>query len=235
MSPLLTEEPPAAPTQTERAYALLHRAIVSCEFGPGERLRVEELGRRYGVSSSPVREALNRLVATGLVDALENRGFRVAPLTVEGVTDLTRVRLLVELETLRDAMTHGTDRWEAGIVAAAHALALSEQRLKDVAPGLDATWSARHRDFHLAIYDGTRSPLLRNMVGQLFDSAERYRRFSARHRRLPRAKHAEHRQLMAAVLSRDVRRAGDLLVQHVTSTERSVAAALLAMDARSVQ
>ncbi len=234
MTAALPEPTPAA-TQTDRAYAALHAAIVRCEFAPGERLRVEELGQRYGVSSSPLREALSRLAAIGLVNAYENRGFRVAPLTVQGMADLTRVRLLVEGETLRDAIAHGDDAWESALVAAAHTLALTEQRLRDVAPALDDTWSQRHREFHLAIYAGSSSPLLRGLVAQLFDAAERYRRFSARHRKLPRAKHAEHRQLMEAVLARDAERAQSLLARHVTSTERSVTAALLAMDEGGTQ
>ena len=223
-----------AASQTERAYAALRTSIVHCEFVPGDRLAVEDLGARYGVSSSPVREALSRLVAEGLVLALEKRGFRVAPLTVEGVADLTRVRLLLEGEALRDAMRHGDDRWEAQLVAAGHALGLVEQRLRDVMPLLDDDWSARHRAFHMAIYAGCSSPLLREMVGQLFDAAERYRRYSARHRRKARPKHTEHARLMQAVLSRDAARAGDLLVEHVSTTERNVTAALLAMgSARS--
>lgn len=227
-----TDDASTAGTQTDRAYAALRTAIVRCEFAPGERLRVEALGERLGVSSSPLREALSRLVATGLVDAFENRGFRVAPITVEGMADLTRVRLLVEGEALRDAIAHGDERWEAELVAAAHALARSEQRLADVAPALDDDWSQRHRAFHLAMYAGSSSPLLRQMVEPLFDQAERYRRFSARHRKLPRAKHAEHRHLLDAVLARDVARADELFVRHVTATERSVTAALLSMDAQ---
>lgn len=227
--------PPSAATQTDKAYSALHAAIVRCEFAPGARLRVEELGQRFGVSSSPLREALSRLVAIGLVDAFEHRGFRVAPLTVQGMADLTRVRLLIEGEALRDALAHGDDRWEAGLVAAAHALGRVEQRLADVAPALDDTWSARHRDFHMAVYAGARSPLLQALVGQLFDAAERYRRFSARHRRLPRAKHSEHQRLLDAIIARDAERASALLVRHITSTERSVTAALLAMDAGALQ
>jgi DNA-binding GntR family transcriptional regulator len=87
----------------------------------------------------------------------------------------------------------------------------------------------------MAIYAGASSPLLRALVEQLFDRAERYRRFSARHRVLPRSKNAEHRRLLDAVLARDAERAGELLVRHVTSTERSVTAALLAMDAAGLQ
>src|SRR5687768_17088376 len=82
----------------ERAYRELRQAIVRGEFPPGARLRVEALARRFAVSSSPLREALNRLSEQGLVRTLENRGFRVAPLTAQGVSDLARVRTLVECE-----------------------------------------------------------------------------------------------------------------------------------------
>ena len=95
----------------ERAYRDLKHAIVRCEFEPGERLRVDDLSKRLDISSSPVREALSRLSEQGLVRALDKRGFRVAPLTVEGIADLTRVRLLIECEALTDSMANGDDAW----------------------------------------------------------------------------------------------------------------------------
>lgn len=220
-------------TQTDRAYTALRSAIVRCEFEPGERLRVEDLSQRLQVSSSPLREALSRLVAHGLVNSLENRGFRVAELTVPGVADLTRVRRLVETETLRDAMTHGDDQWEVRVMAALYALFLAEQKLSGV-PALDDSWAAKHRDFHLSIYSGSPSPMLRSLVAQLFDKAERYRRYSARFHKEPRQKRTEHQQLVDAVLARDHAKACALLVEHISLTERRVTAALTAMDKAAV-
>ena len=170
---------------------------------PGERLRVDDLSQRLDISSSPVREALNRLAQQHFVRALDNRGFRVAPLTVEGITDLTRVRVLVEVEVLRDAIAHGDDAWEAAAVAAAHSLGRVEERLGDQPVALDNEWSERHRAFHLALYAACTSPLLVDLADHLFDSAERYRRYSAKHRAVDRAKHNEHRDLLRSVLSRD--------------------------------
>lgn len=225
---------PAAPL-AERAYRELRQAIVRCEFEPGARLRVEELSARFAVSSSPLREALNRLAEQGLVRALENRGFRVAPLTVEGVSDLARVRTLVECEALRDAIVHGDDAWEAGMVAAAHALARIEQRLGDGPRALDDDWSARHRSFHLSLYAACTSPLLLNLVDVLFDNAERYRRWSAQHRTAPRRKHDEHQRLLAATLARDAVGATGLLRHHIGHTERLVAASLTRMGTDRLQ
>jgi GntR family transcriptional regulator, carbon starvation induced regulator len=219
----------AAPVEVplaEQVYRQLRAAIVRCEYEPGERLRVEELTRRLGVSNSPVREALNRLSEQGLVRSIENRGFRVAPLTADGVADLVRVRVLVETEALRDAMVHGDDAWEASVVAASHALSLAERRLGDAPRALDDAWSARHRQFHLSLYAGCTSPLLLDMVDVLFDNAERYRRWSSRYRQAPRRKDDEHQRLMAAVLARDEARALELLRRHVARTGELVTAVL---------
>lgn len=219
----------------DQAYNALRRSIIRCEFEPDQRLRVEELARRYGLSSSPLREALNRLVQQGLVKALENRGFRVAPISVETIADLTRVRLLVEPETLRDAIMHGDDRWEGAVVASFHGLSLIEKRLTDGPLVLDDNWADRHRAFHLSIYAGCTSPLLRGMVEGLFDQAERFRRFSARYRKATRTKGNEHQRIVNAVLARDVDTAVELVQQHIRSTERNVTESLLAIETLGLQ
>lgn len=148
---------------------------------------------------------------------------------MQGVSDLVRVRLLIECEALADAIAHGGDEWEAGMVAAAHALALVEQRHGEGPLALNDDWSLRHRAFHLSLYAACRSPLLLGLVESLFDNAERYRRWSAQHRQTPRRKHTEHQRLLAAALARDADTALGLLRQHISSTEKHVAASLLAM------
>lgn len=210
----------------ERAYQELRRSLVRGDFEPGARLRIEDLARRFEVSSSPLREALNRLAQQGLVRILENRGFRVAPLTAEGVSDLARVRLLVECDALRDSIAHGDDGWEAQVVAAGHALALAERRLGNEARALDDDWSGRHRRFHLSLYAACTSPLLLELADVLFDNAERYRRWAARHRPAPRRKHDEHQQLLNAVISRDAEKSVALLRTHIARTAQLVGAAL---------
>lgn len=217
---------PAEAPVAEQTYQRLRAAIIRCEFEPGDRLRVEDLTRRFGVSNSPIREALSRLAQQGLVRAIENRGFRVAGLTPEGVNDLVRVRLMVESEALADSIAHGDDAWEASVVGAAHALALVERRLGDEPRALDDEWSVRHRAFHLSLYGACTSPLLLDMVDVLFDNAERYRRWSSKHRQAPRRKNDEHQKLVAAVLARDPAKATDLLRRHVSRTGQLVSAML---------
>jgi GntR family transcriptional regulator, carbon starvation induced regulator len=212
----------------EHAYRQVRSAIVRCVYGPGDRLRVEELSTRFGVSSSPVREALHRLTVEGLVIALDQRGFRVAPITIEGIRDLTRLRLLVESETLADAVRTGDDAWEATLVGAAHQLSKIEGTLPAGPSGLDDRWAASHRSFHLALYAGCSSPLLVQHSRSLFDLADRYRRYSARTRVAPRAKRTEHRHILEAVLERDVDLSLALLRRHIQATEHNVVEALTA-------
>jgi DNA-binding GntR family transcriptional regulator len=210
----------------ESVYRELRKAIVRGDFEPGDRLRVEELSRRFAASNSPVREALNRLAEQGMVRIIENRGFRVAQLSAEGVEDLIRVRLLVECEALRDSVTHGDDAWETAVVGAAHALALVERRLGDAPRALDDDWSERHRAFHLSLYAACSSDILRDLVDVLFDRAEQYRRWTAKNRQAPRRKHDEHQQLVTAALARDADKAVALLTRHISRTGELVSAVL---------
>src|SRR5690606_20978073 len=95
------------------------------------------------------------------------------------------------------------------------------------------TWSARHRAFHLAIYSACNSPLMLNLIEQLSDNAERYRRYSARYRTVTRHKNEEHQLLTDAVLSRDKRTAVALLRKHIMGTERSVTESVNVMRANA--
>ena len=94
----------------------------------GKPLRLEALRQRYGLSFSPLREALMRLQSERLVLSTALRGFSVAPLSREEMEDATETRILIECEALRRSMRDGDDDWEAGIVAAFHALSLQVER-----------------------------------------------------------------------------------------------------------
>lgn len=213
-------------TLSEKTFREIRNAIIRCEIQPGEKLRVEELSERYQVSSSPVREALTRLSETSFVQAIDNKGFRSSELSIHGIQDLTKVRLLIETEALREAVKFGGDLWESNVVAHAHALSIVEKRLEDSPLTLSNEWSEKHRNFHISIYSGNPSKLLNTMVIDLFDSAERYRRFSAIHRLVKRKKDDEHQQFMKAVINRDTDLATNLLRNHISNTESSVIDAL---------
>lgn len=209
----------------DQAFLRLRHDVLTGNFAAGSKLKVEELQTAYGYSSSPLREALSRLAQEGLVRADERRGFRVAALGPEDLRDITRMRLMLDVQALRDAIEHGDDAWEAAIVAAYYRLEKVESRLSDGPVILDEEWSALHRDFHLALLAACTSERQRAWSASLFDQAERYRRFSARFRKSARRKSNEHKRLMDATIRRDADTACALLADHIGGTLRNVEAA----------
>src|SRR6201992_149343 len=125
---MATEGNGEAVTPRETAYQGLRADIVAGVFKAGTPLRVEALRQRYGFSFSPLREALMRLQSERLVLSTALRGFSVAPLSRGEMRDATETRILIECEALRRSMRDGNDDWEAGIVAAFHALSLQVER-----------------------------------------------------------------------------------------------------------
>ncbi len=212
--------------ETERAlplvdqgYLALRSGIIRCEYPPGARLKIDSLQRSLGVSSSPLREALNRLVAEGLVEIDDWRGFRAAPISIAELNELTHLRVMLEGDALRRSVMLGDDEWEGRVVSAAHKLRRSEGRSdgQGGGPAVDLEdWSARHRQFHLTLLSGCGPRQLR-LCESLFDQAERYRRIASLSGQ-PRKKNLEHRKLEEAALAREADKAVEILSAHIRKT-----------------
>jgi DNA-binding GntR family transcriptional regulator len=216
----------ASPPLTEQALLRLRRDVTLGVFEPGQKLKLDELQARYGCSSSPLREALSKLSQDGLIRADERKGFRVADISRADLQDITRMRLMLDVQALHSAMQCGDAEWEASIVAAHYKLDKLERSLSDGPVVLDDNWVATHKAFHLALLGACDSPRLLQWCANLFDQAERYRQYSARHRKTSRRKSAEHKRLMEAVIQRDVPTARQLLEDHISSTQHNVLSAL---------
>ncbi|GEM_PF-1019515 len=92
------------PDLTEKTYLVLRDQIVTGQLHPGLKLLVVEQAQRLGVSRTPVKDALNRLSAEGLVARLPRKGYLVSPLDFDDVADLMDARLMVELATAERAI-----------------------------------------------------------------------------------------------------------------------------------
>jgi GntR family transcriptional regulator, carbon starvation induced regulator len=216
-------------TLIETAYATLRSEILSGALEPGAKLRTEELRARYDVSGSTIREALTRLLGEALVTSEGQRGFRVAPATLDDFRDLTEVRKLVETEALRQAIAAGGEAWEGDIVAAFYRLSKTEERLREDPVGASAEFEERNRDFHRALIAACPSPWLHRLNGLLYQQSERYRRLVVSKRAIPRDVHAEHQGIFDATLARDSELACKLAGEHI---DRSVIALRALIEAR---
>jgi DNA-binding GntR family transcriptional regulator len=200
----------------------LREEIISCRLKPGDPLRLEPLRTSFGASFTTLREALMALVADGLVAAEGQRGFHVAPISLEDLCDITNTRVLIEVEAIRLAIAKGDDEWEIRIMSALHRLNRIEERLKTL-PGEDLNWRRAHREFHQALISACGSPTLLAIHDTLFDRSERYRSASAAYRPHDRNKVGEHRSIMSATLGRDTGLAVKLIEKHIRDTADNVA------------
>jgi DNA-binding GntR family transcriptional regulator len=205
-------------TLSEQLIVRLRGDLIEGRLPPNQRLRMGGLEQRYGMSSSPLREALNRLVEEGLVVADQRRGFSVASMSLEDLDEITRMRVLLDPAALADSIAQGDRNWECEVVARFHRLEAIERDLGDQAVRLTDDWTDAHRQFHLSLLGACRSSRHRRWCASLFDQAERYRRLAARHRSTPRSKAAEHRELMDYVLARRVAAATEFLSAHIQAT-----------------
>ena len=92
---------PSTATLAEAAFTRLRADILGVKFRPGERMHVERLRSEYGVGATPLREALSKLSSLELVVAEGQRGFRVAPVSIENLLDITKTRAWIEGAALR--------------------------------------------------------------------------------------------------------------------------------------
>ena len=216
---------PAARTLIERAYEQLRTDIIEGRLVPGEKLRVEHLKDQYEVGAGTLREALLLLVTDALVVAQGQRGFRVSPISIEDFEDITRTRILLETQALRQSIALGGEDWEAGVVAAFHRLSRAEQKLGDDEDYVQAAaedWEKRNRGFHDALIAASPSRWMRHFQNILYQQSERYRRISLFRKPVPRDVHAEHQALFDAALARDTDRATTILTEHILRTLESV-------------
>ncbi|WP_315837781.1 GntR family transcriptional regulator [Bradyrhizobium prioriisuperbiae] len=201
----------------------LREDIVSCRMTPDEPLRFDVLKQRYGASFTTLREALTALAAEGLVDAQEQRGFRVAPVSRRDLIEVTDARVLIEVELLRRSIEKGGDDWEIAVISTLHRLRRIEERADDN-PLQDPEWTAAHRQFHQALVSACESKTLLAIRADLFDRAERYRHLSASFRPRPRDKAGEHQAIMQSAISRNADLAVKLIESHIRTTAENVLA-----------
>lgn len=228
--------------KTHGAYDLLRRDILGGVFLPGQPLRLSALSARYGISATPLREALSRLEEKALVQAEPNKGWRVAPVSLAEFQDLQMARLSLESSLLEDAMSIGGLDWESGIVAAHHHLTRTASPLASLDnPEIRQGWIRSHDAFHAALFSAARSDWLKAFHRQASEQLQRHHQAMLFHSGFgaPETRDAllesalsipRHTRLMETVLSRDPVAAVAELRAHVDTTLSLYLAAISAQS-----
>lgn len=203
-------------TLTEQAYLQLRQHIIEGRILPETKLRVEHLKNNYGVGAGTLREALTRLVSDALVIAEGQRGFRVAPMSLTDLRDITRLRIHIEVDALRESVRNGDARWEARVRDVYAQLSAYEQ---PVSIEHRPKWEELNRRFHEELISAAASPWTLLVLRILSQHGERYRRYAiglqdSSHRNV----HREHEEIFEAAMRRSDTRAALALESHISAT-----------------
>jgi DNA-binding GntR family transcriptional regulator len=210
--PALTERR----TASDEVADTLREAIIAGTFEDGEELNQVELARHFGVSRVPVREALRRLEAEGLVSAEAHRRVVVPGLDRDRISEIFEIRALLEGYLLeRAAPKLGPDELAA---------------LTDTLDSMDRArgheaWLARNHEFHHQLLAGSDAPTTMDIIERLSGQVERYLRRMGGIVRTDEAGR-EHRAIVDALERGAVKQASKALSKHVLSTRDAVVAAL---------
>ena len=191
-------------------------------FRPGEKLPIEALCARYGIGATPLREALNRLSAEELVIRSDQRGFRVAPISLGDLEELTRTLCWISEIGLREAIRNGDTAWEEQVVVAAHRLSRVEREGAEGYSSFNPEWETLHRTYHLTLIGACGSRWLVDFYATLMDRHTRYRYLAFADASVTRDAEAEHRAITGFVLARDADRAIAAAEAHIRLTAQTV-------------
>ena len=216
-----------AGTKADELALTLEQAIVSGEIAPGTVLRQEQLSEQFAVSRTPVREALRRLAALGLVSFEPNRGVRVRTLTRDELREAFLVRAELESLATELAVPHFTEVELAQLVAAEDRFAALTGELRHAAAGdgrsgLVADWVRANHAFHDVIYAVAKVPLVERLAkGARFSGSAVWAPADATELdELYDANEREHRAIIAAIRAGSAAGARALAREHVLSSGR---------------
>ncbi len=205
-------------------FELLHRRIVSGQYAPGEWLRQEEIAKELGVSPTPVREALDQLVASGLAEGIPYRGVRVPKMTAEEMADAYVLRLLLEAMTVRLAAVNVSDQQ-------AEALLATLERMEKLIDSDDvSTYQHLNRQLHMGIVAASGNQLLKRLYGLVINRFPDWMLYGdlleQPDLRPPKLEQdfENHKALVEAIVDGDVDRASREMMEHMHSVRNELAA-----------
>ncbi|GAB3427123.1 GntR family transcriptional regulator [Flindersiella endophytica] len=197
------------PSLRDRVTEALRAALISGEMRPGEVYSAPVLAARFGVSATPVREAMLDLVKQGLVETVRNKGFRVRELSDTELDEITHLRELIEVPTVKQlAKTQPPSAFEA-------LRPLAAEIVDSAAEGNLIAYLEADRRFHLELLALAGNRRLVELVDQLRGRSRLYGLQSLADRGVLVDSAKEHLQLLDLLLAGDAKGAADLMRRHV--------------------
>lgn len=214
-------------------YQQMRNDILDGSIAPSAKLSIAQLSSRYGASAAPVREALSRLSAEGLVVRKGQRGYWAAPVSVEEFVEVARLREMLEVDAFRQSVEHGDLDWEAEIAGARH----RELTVRRNAQGRYGEYAGElireNRRFHMALISACPSVWQLRFISTLYDQSERFRRLSLISLSEASPTEDEHEAIMDAAFRHDTEAGCALLKVHIERSNQRVIETLFPERARA--
>jgi DNA-binding GntR family transcriptional regulator len=203
----MTAERPGYISKTDLVAALLRELVITGELAAGEQLRQRDLAQRFGVSQTPVREAMRRLESEGLLICDTHRGFTVVPPDDGRIEENFQIR--AALESLGASLA--ARKIDAQGLARLHDLNDKMRALADD----DPAYAELNREFHFTVYEYARSPLLLSLMRLLWASLHGGPRVTRTHAESAR----QHDEILQALTDGDVVGASARTYQHIMGAD----------------
>lgn len=197
-------------------YDHLRGRILNGVLGVGQVLRQEELAQQFNVSRVPLREALSRLEADGLIEARPRRGFAVSALDPQEIVEVFELRAVVEEHAAAVAAQKRTRE----DVAAVEALLEEMERLDSKSARYHERWAMLNYEFHSRMIASSKRRRLARIVGNLRGAVEPYVRMELKMTGDVVEAGREHREILEAFRAGDSRGLAELSRAHVEGTAR---------------
>jgi DNA-binding GntR family transcriptional regulator len=200
----MTAEVPGYVSKTDLVAALLRELVITGELAAGEQLRQRDLAQRFGVSQTPVREAMRRLESEGLLICDTHRGFTVVPPDDGRVEENFQIR--AALESLGASLA--ARKIDADGLARLREL---NDKMRALADDDDPAYAELNREFHFTVYEYAHSPLLLSLMRLLWASLHPGPRVSRTHAESAR----QHDGILQALTQGDATAAAARTHQHI--------------------
>ncbi|MFZ5860728.1 MAG: GntR family transcriptional regulator [Spirochaetota bacterium] len=200
-------------------FSTLRDEIVNQVLKPGDVLNTVELSKRLGVSRTPIREALNRLVSIGLIEESPHKSCYVKKLSIEQVIEIYYIRAALSGAAARLAATKISKEDQQKL------LDLCNQMENINEPDPSKSMLKKNREFHNIIIAAAKSPNLENLLEQYYQLSQHYRALALEFPDSFRQVCSEHRKIAEAMLVRDKNAAESSMREHYMNTARRIAKA----------
>ena len=195
---------------TEGIFDVLREDLLSGRYEAGGKLTISSLRNIYHVGLSPLREALSRLSAIGLLEREVQRGFRVPKLLHAELQDIVELRVELERKAVSRALRNGDSVWESEVLAAGHRLKNANSNKLTL-----AEWEQLHTQFHSVLLSSCESFWMLNFIRQLHEQFDRYRRKAPLNPTIRGLLDMQHEQMVDLALARDEQGIQELIEEHI--------------------